>query len=107
VSQILLRHIARSFNRRRDALLRVIAAVLAVSMLASGLRYTAPVPARADSTCTDGSGNPTPCTPPALLNPQQLSQGVYSATAAQQQSLANLEQQAVKATITATAWPPP
>jgi hypothetical protein len=93
----LLRHLLPScVRRRRDTLLRVFAAVLAVTMLATGLSHTAP--ARAASTCTDASGNPVDCTPPALLNLYQLSQGLYSATDAQRQSLANLEQQAVKAT---------
>src|SRR5581483_8745985 len=97
----LLRFLLPSFvRRRRDALMRVFAAVLAMAMLASGL-YDRPATARADSTCTDLLGDPIPCPPAPLLNQTLLSLpgGLYNATAAQQQSLANLEQQAVTNTI--------
>jgi hypothetical protein len=97
----LLRYLLPAFaRRRRDTLMRLFAIVLAVSMLIAGV-YQNPATAKAAATCTDSLGNTIPCAPPPLLNSALLNQsgGLYEATAAQQQSLANLEQQATQATI--------
>src|SRR5215471_13159101 len=86
-------------RRRRYTLMRVFAALLTVGMLTPG-PYDRPATAHAASTCT-GGGNTISSPPPPLLNGSLLTQpgGLYEATAAQQQSLAKLEQQAVTNTL--------
>jgi uncharacterized protein YjbI with pentapeptide repeats len=88
-------------RRRRDPLLRVFAAILALCMLGSGF-YHRPATAHADSTCNFTlEGTYFPCPPPTLLDYHLMQQsgGLYSASPAQQQSLQNLEQQAVANTV--------
>jgi hypothetical protein len=93
----LVRRILSILGRRR-ALPRVFASVLLLTMLASALPHA--TPARADNLCTL---NPTLCPPPptnfAPADLLDLGQPLYAATAAQVQSLENLEQAAVSNTI--------
>jgi hypothetical protein len=90
-----------SVGRRRGTLVRIAAAVLALSTLITGLYYRPATARAASSTCTDSLGHTIPCPPPPLLDGALLKQpgGLYAATAAQRQSLATLEQQAVTNTI--------
>jgi hypothetical protein len=99
----------RGQHRRRSLSLRLLgfAVALVVCLLVAGFPPSTRVtPARAASTCTDSLGNTIPCAPPPLLNPALLAPArvgtgdLYAATPAQQQSLQNLEQQAVTNTIT-------
>jgi hypothetical protein len=101
----------RAQHRRRDLSLRLLgfAVALVVCLLAAGYPpSTGVTPAHAASTCTDSSGATILCAPPPLLNaallaapagPKGVGGGLYAATTAQQQSLANLEHQAVANTI--------